>query len=460
MWNHATSDNMLNWQRKGTIIRGYWDPQPTFYRGKQLQNVSMIVPFAGSVIVDSRNSSGLMRNASEPVLLLYTSLSKFLLGTQDPVRYNQMFIYSAVSLFYTYDGDHYYKYERPLINYSETIRDFRDPNVFRFNDSFYMIMIENMEFAIHRSSDLINFEKVSNFDPAPYIPSDIIEVETPYLVTFGNDTFLIYSSHHNLPEFNNTERAYANGVYHHFLYGTTRYIVGTFDGVEFRPHANNQSREFDGPDLYALSVNVEEKILMGTMNNWKYSREIPYNGSLSYPRRLGKMTVNNQTYLTQQFIRLEAFGDERLDSRDQLDEEVTYAFTVNRPHHIRIGLTNFECNENCDFKLKFEDPDRNNTMVIGYEHARNEFYLDRSRSIQVDSCFNDVHKFKGKYQKLLSDDRFDIDIVLDTNTIELLTDNGAISFTILHVNHRIFETLSIVTNKNYKADLRVASYES
>lgn len=245
MWNHATSDDMLNWQRKGTIIRGYWDPEPTFFRGERVKNVSMIVPFAGSVIIDHRNSSGLMRKRNESVLLLYTSLSKFLIDTVDPVRYNQLFIYSSVYLFYTYDGDEFHKYQRPLINYSETIRDFRDPNVFKFNETQYsMIMIENLEFSIHRSSDLINFEKISTFDPTPHIPGDIIEVETPYLVTFGKDTFLIYSAHRNIPEYNNTEKQFENNVYHHFLYGTTRYIVGTFDGVEFKPHADNQSREF------------------------------------------------------------------------------------------------------------------------------------------------------------------------------------------------------------------------
>ena len=200
--------------------------------------------------------------------------------------------------------------------------------------------------------------------------------------------------------------------------------------------------------------------MMGTMNNWKYSREIPYNGSLSYPRSLGKMTINNQTYLTQRFIRLEAFGDERLDSKDLIDEEVDYAFNVNRPHYIKIRLTNFECKANCDFQLKFDDPKQNNTLVVGYEHAANEFYLDRSKSFQFDSCFTDVHKFKGKYQKLLSDNQFLIDIILDVNSVELLTDNGAISFTVLHVNQRIFESLTIVTNKNYRLDLRIASYES
>lgn len=196
------------------------------------------------------------------------------------------------------------------------------------------------------------------------------------------------------------------------------------------------------------------------MNNWKYSREIAYNGSLSYPRRLNRLQIGNLSYLTQQFIRLEAFGDARLDLNGLVNEEVAYTFKVNRPHYIRIRLMNFGCKESCDFRLKFDDPQRNNTLVIGYEHATNEFYLDRSKSNQGDSCFSDVHRFKGKYQKLLSDDQFDIDIILDVNTVELLTDNGAISMTVLHLNQRIFETFTIVTNKNYKTDLRIASYES
>ena len=61
------------------IIRGGFDPTPTFYQGKRVENVSIQVPFSGSAVVDSRNDSGLMRRKNEPVLMIYVSMSKFLL---------------------------------------------------------------------------------------------------------------------------------------------------------------------------------------------------------------------------------------------------------------------------------------------------------------------------------------------------------------------------------------------
>lgn len=69
----------IKWQHHDLVIRGAVDPTPTFYQGKRVQNVSVKVPFSGSAIVDSRNDSGLMRRKDEPVLMIYVSMSKFLL---------------------------------------------------------------------------------------------------------------------------------------------------------------------------------------------------------------------------------------------------------------------------------------------------------------------------------------------------------------------------------------------
>lgn len=44
-----------------------------------MKNVSVLVPFSGSAIVDYRNDSGLMKQKDEPILMIYVSMSKFLL---------------------------------------------------------------------------------------------------------------------------------------------------------------------------------------------------------------------------------------------------------------------------------------------------------------------------------------------------------------------------------------------
>ena len=196
------------------------------------------------------------------------------------------------------------------------------------------------------------------------------------------------------------------------------------------------------------------------LNNQNYARFLPYNGSLTYPRRLGKRSVNGRTYLTQQFIRLEAFDQPRLDMRAMVDEEVAYVFTVNKPHLVQIKLQNLNCDQDCDFELKFEDQEMNNTISIGYTHATNEFYLDRSKSPQINDRYNEPHKYKRKYEKLLNNNEFLIELILDMDTVELLTDHGLVALSAVHLNHRIFETLTIASHKNYLVDPRVNSYES
>lgn len=185
---------------------------------------------------------------------------------------------------------------------------------------------------------------------------------------------------------------------------------------------------------------------------------IPFNGTLSYPRSLDKIKINDFTYLTQEFIRLDAFSEERLEIEDATSEQMSYSFTVNKAHHIRLRLRNLECENDCNFQIKFEDVDHNNTVIIGYNYATNEFYLDRTKGVQVNTFFNEVHKYHPKYKKLLNDDDFEMDIILDVNSVEFLADRGIVGITALHLNERIFSSLTITTNKFYKMDLRINSF--
>lgn len=194
------------------------------------------------------------------------------------------------------------------------------------------------------------------------------------------------------------------------------------------------------------------------VNNWKYLMELPFNGTLSYPRKLGKFSLNNYTYLTQEFVRLDAFSEERFELNDATNEQVSYGFSVNKPHHIKLRLRNLECEQDCDFSLKFEDIGNNNTVVIGYTYAENAFYLDRSRGVQVNTFFNEVHKYHPKYKKLLNDNEFDVDIILDVNTVEFLSDRGMVAISALHLNDRIFSSMTLTTNKAYKIDLKINNY--
>lgn len=194
------------------------------------------------------------------------------------------------------------------------------------------------------------------------------------------------------------------------------------------------------------------------INNWKYIFDTPFfNGTLTYPRKVSKyMDANtNLTYLTQEFFNLDVFSEEQANKRNVMGSKITYDFRNNKPHLIRIKLDNLQCKQDCDFALKFEDA--NSTFIVGYTYSTNEFYIDRTKARQVNKFFNNVHDYKQKYKKVLDDNHFEIDIILDVNTIEFLTDKGIVGITALHLNNNIFKTFTLTTNKNYKVDYKIRS---
>lgn len=440
VWGHSTSTDLLNWNVHEKIINGSTDPLPTFFRGKEVKTVSNIVPFSGSAIVDTQNVTGLLKSMDDPVIVVYTSLSKMLFGEIDEET-NNNFIFSTVYMYYSYDGYKFQQYETPMIDKSLTIRNFRDPIVFKYEDNHYnLIMCENLKLAIHKSKDLIHWEKVSLFDYP--LPNDVVELETPNLLTVDKTSLMIVSIN-----------VKADDSISFFC--TMKYFVGTFDGYEFKVE-KNQSREFDGPDLYAISIN--DGIMMGMINNWKYIFDTPFfNGTLTYPRKVSKYTDANTTltYLTQEFFNLDVFSEEQVNKKGIVDNTISYNFRNNKAQLIRLKLDNMNCKEDCDFNLKFEDA--NSTFIVGYTHSTNEFYIDRTNARQVNKFFNNVHDYKQKYKKILDDNHFEIDILLDVNTIEFLADKGIVGITALHLNDKIFKTVTLTTNKNYKVDYKIRS---
>lgn len=149
-WGHSTSSDLLKWDNHEIVIKGFKDKKPTYFRNKEIRNVSILTPFSGSCIVDNENVTGLLKSNDEPVLLLYTSLSKFLYNEIDTFT-NSDFIISLVYMYYSYDGYNFTKYEKPMIDKSLTLRNFRDPSVFKYSDNhFNLMMTENMKFAVQK----------------------------------------------------------------------------------------------------------------------------------------------------------------------------------------------------------------------------------------------------------------------------------------------------------------------
>lgn len=80
-------------------------------------------------------------------------------------------------------------------------------------------MCENLKLAIHKSTDLIHWKKVSLFDYE--IPNDIVELETPAIIKIEDLSFMVVSMNVKLDD----------SV---IFLCSMRYFVGQFDGYEFK----------------------------------------------------------------------------------------------------------------------------------------------------------------------------------------------------------------------------------
>ncbi|HJB82978.1 MAG TPA: glycoside hydrolase family 32 protein [Candidatus Mediterraneibacter intestinavium] len=150
----------------------------------------------------------------------------------------------------------------------------RDPKIYWHEESnaYYMVLyLSGSDFGIYRSKDLFCWEKTQEltFDGMMECP-DLFPLET------------------------------GQGRKWVFLSADGSYIVGDFDGFQFKPLQEKQS--VYGTDLpYAgqTFVGTEEKILVKWLRTW--NKDETYTGTMSVPTELGLTEKEGKYILTQKF---------------------------------------------------------------------------------------------------------------------------------------------------------------
>ncbi|GEA89861.1 glycoside hydrolase family 32 protein [Cellulomonas cellasea] len=140
-WGHAVSTDLVHWEERPVAIP--WSEREHI--------------FSGSVVVDSRGTSGWGTPEEPAMVALYTSW--------DPVTGIQ-----AQSVAYSTDrGETWTKHAgNPVLDLGS--REFRDPRVLWFEEGGYWVMAVAMavdrEIAFYRSDDLLAWSHLSDFGPA------------------------------------------------------------------------------------------------------------------------------------------------------------------------------------------------------------------------------------------------------------------------------------------------------
>jgi fructan beta-fructosidase len=383
-WSHATSSDLLHWKHLPVAIKE--------------ENGIMI--FSGTCVADVHNTSGFAKNAETPLVAVYTGNSENL--------QTQNIAYSLDS------GITWEKYAgNPVLDVHE--KDFRDPKIFWCGEKKYWVMAlvlavkHKVEF--YRSDNLKHWDLMSEFGPA----GDTSGVwECPDLFKVSDE--------------NNANKKWILTL---SVNGAMQYFAGSFDGVMFKNEneADKIFRPDYGPDYYAaISYNnlrdTQTPTMIGWINNWNYANDIPttpWKGAMSLPRKINLKKVDGNYILLQQPV--EAINSLRSEIFHSAETITDNAFPLS------AKSTQFEmdvdmqpsANNICGVKVAAGN---NHFAEIGYDAARQIFYVDRSNCGNQDFNVNFKKMNHFETHLSLSKNNIHLKIFFDNSIIEVFANDG------------------------------------
>jgi levanbiose-producing levanase len=206
-WGHATSRDLI-----------HWDEQAVAMRANSTEEV-----FSGSVVADTRNTSGLGTAKAPPLVAIYTSAYKAGSGHEPGVQ--------AQSLAYsTDDGRTWQQYaHNPVLTLNPESRQFRDPKVSWYAHGGYWLMTAVVADAhvvkLYRSDNLVDWTFLSDFT-LPDVPHRGALWGMPDLLALALDGDPARQKWVMIVNVNPWSIAGGSGV---------MYFVGQFDGTRFIP---------------------------------------------------------------------------------------------------------------------------------------------------------------------------------------------------------------------------------
>ncbi len=400
-WGHAVSRDLL-----------HWDELPV-----ALAEENGVMIFTGSTVVDERNTSGFCARSKPCMVALYTG------HTPRAANGRQL---QTQNLAYSNDrGRTWTKYSgNPVLDLQ--MADFRDPHVFRSADRWVMAVALPNEHKVlfYGSPDLKKWERLSEFGPAGATGG---QWECPTLT--------------EIPIEGSRESRWVLkvGLNPGGLQGGSgeQYFVGSFDGARF-VNENSPSTTLwadYGKDCYcALPFNHlprgQAPVMIGWMNNWQYAGKVPtkpWRGQMTIPRRaqlrrtaeglrLAQMPVESITSLRKGRWSWGGTSVEELNraARPAIDNSFELRSTFRPGNQGEAGWRLLGAN--------------GTYTTIGYDAARREVYVDRTRS--GNTAFSPQFPARTA-APLAASESLELRILVDRSTLEVFAGGGAAAITTL-----------------------------
>lgn len=388
-WGHAVSTDLVHWEELPIAL--YPDALGTI--------------FSGSAVIDKNNTAGFGANA---MVAIYTSHSH----AMEKDGFDKI---ETQSIAYSLDeGNTWTKYKGNPVVPNPGIRDFRDPKVMWYEPAKKWIMTlavtDHIDF--YSSPDLKNWTKESEFGKDLGAHGGVWECPDLFPLSYNGEEIWVLIVNIN-PGGPNSGSA-------------TQYFTGKFDGHVFTPNETDTKWIDYGPDDYAgitWSNTGDRKIFLGWMSNWIYANVVPTEKwrsantiarDLSIEKVGGKYLVRSvpSPEISSLYTKNYSAKNVKVKSLDvtakagQLTGAVELKFDSDELRSFNIVLSNKSGEK----------------VVIGYDKAANNYFIDRSASGKVD--FNKNFSDRSIAPRLNPDKKADITLVIDNASVELFADNG------------------------------------
>jgi len=423
-WGHATSSDLVQWKEQPIAL--YPD------------SIGMI--FSGSAVLDKNNTSGLGRGEVAPLVAIFTQ--HYMPGEKAGKTdfQNQSIAYSLD------EGKTWTKYAGNPVLKTPNLKDFRDPKVIWHEPTQKWIM--NLAVADHvefySSPNLIKWTKESEIGKNLFAHGGVWEC--PDLLSFNHFGktiwVLLVSMNPGGP----------NGG------SATQYIVGDFDGHEFKPYTTDIKWMDYGPDNYAgvtFSNVGDRNILIGWMSNWNYANVVPtekWRSAMTVPRELRLLEqqefikyytsyestansykdskfVEDGFYLVSSPVKeLNTAFKKTMSKENFVTEKIFSLSTEKNPIPNRIDLTSNAKLEN-DFEIILSNT-FDEKLIIGYDAVKRQYFIDRTKAGIAN--FNEGFAAVAVARRLTNPYMdMNLSILLDKTSIELFADDGLTVMTAL-----------------------------